>query len=105
MDTIDNRSLFPIRELSSENLTRALNNLDERLNAIAKGADFATVLSPTDRAVLDHSANFFGLHSVVAETLASKAAGVEDIDPTTGRARVIVERPIISRVELTQTGS
>lgn len=65
----------------------------------------AISLSASDRAVLDHAASFFGVHTIVAETLASKAAGVEDIDPTTGKPRVVIERPMFSKVEQHLTGS
>lgn len=105
--------IFPIKELSSQNLTAALNNLHDRLKLLEEGFFSlsqagpldTTILSATDRAVLDHAAGFFGVHATVAETLASKAAGVTDIDPTTGKARVIVERPEFQKVELQQTGS
>lgn len=103
--------LFPIRDLTSENLMAALNNLHERLHAfetaprVDTSEGGATVLSPSDRAVLDHCAGFFGVHTVVAETLASQEAGVADIDPVTGKARVVVERPTISKQEPIFTGA
>lgn len=53
-----------------------------------------SVLTASDRAVLDHAASFFNIHTTVAETLASRENGVTDIDPNTGKERVIVEKPV-----------
>jgi len=63
------------------------------------------VLSARDRAILDNAAGFFGVHSVVANTIESKANGVTDIDPNTGLPRVEVKRPIFQSIDNPGTGA
>lgn len=90
-------------EINSEKLISALNNLNERVTSLETKP--LVELGGRDRAILDEAAGFFGVHSMVANTIESKANGVTDIDPNTGLSKVEVKRPNFSNVEQMQTGA
>jgi hypothetical protein len=98
-------AIFPIIELSSERLTAALNNLHSRLEVLEKREGVDAVLSASDRAILAEAGNFFGVHAIVANTIASKEAGIENIDPNTGLEKVELRKPVFQNVAIAQTGS
>jgi hypothetical protein len=98
--------MFPLIRSSDNPLTLdeikdALNNLNERLSAVEMlSAPNATpssgeVFTAGDRAVLTEIGQFLGVHAVVANTVASRDAGVADIDPGTGLSRVVPDRPAV----------
>jgi hypothetical protein len=101
-----NNNIFPLTELSSARLTAALNNLHERTKDLeSRTRDGEAVLSGRDRAILDEAAGFFGVHSIVANTIESKSNNVADIDPNTGLPKVEIKRPEFRNVDLPQTGA
>lgn len=104
-------NLFPLAFVNDlpptfQSVLGAMNNLNDRLSAVEtlNANSAAVAINPTivtgadmftagDRAVLTEVAAFLGVHNIVANTVASRDAGVADIDPATGLPRVVPDTP------------
>lgn len=98
--------------LTLDEIRSALNNLNDRLSVIEQRAPVSTdnvgtdVFTPADRAMLQEVGAFFGVHTVVANTVASREAGATEIDPNTGLPpQVVAQRQTFQNVDLPQTGA
>lgn len=105
------RTVFPLevkdgKAPSLVDILDGMNELHSRLvSAENRPAAEAGEFTAGDRAVLTELAAFLGPHRIVADTLASKEAGAEKIDPNTGFAMVERSIPRISNQEQNGTGA
>lgn len=94
MSNENQNAIFPLVSTDTvpvtlDEIIGALNNLNDRVVAVETRPASTNDFSAADRTLLNEVGDFFGVHRVVANTVASRAAGAKDIDPATGLPRVV----------------